>query len=241
MDYFCGYYPKQKRKSEQRENSAQGQASASGEAGASLLVQHCEYPQGQVLLACMGLSLQEENAEHGPVMEALFQWFRGLAIRRRDWKDQDRAVVRWKGELEALFLQEFCEGDEKNSQVALSISGLFCFGQKAILFRMGELEIFKIQEDIGRMYLRALPLDDRQFQSGVAIEVVETQPNVGVMIVPHEFAKHITNIKLGECLKMRTIMSEEQLQKQLEELLHVAGGAAIIVKIGGAGCDGRLA
>ena len=63
MDYFCGYYPKQMRKSEQRENSAQGQVSASDEAGASLLVQHCEYPQGQVLLACMGLSLQEENAE----------------------------------------------------------------------------------------------------------------------------------------------------------------------------------
>ena len=220
MEYFCGYCPKQRRKPD----------------GASLLVQHCEYRQGQVLLACLCRPGKDANE----MLELLFRWFRGLIIAPRDFRKADKAMGKWKRQLEDLLSMEGCVSPEFSA--GIHVAGILCFGNRAILFCRGEMEILLIQEDIGRAKLRRVRVCPSRV-SGWEMELASVQPNVGFLLTSQEFATHILDVKLNECLKMRNIVSEEQLQKQLEELVEVSadddmGAACVIgVKIGGANCD----
>ncbi len=237
MDYFCGYYP---RPGDTAKQCSMEQKSAK----LSLLIQHCEYRQGEVLLACIVLSGQETEA----LMESLFCWFRGLVITKEEWRDTGRTARKWKRELGNLF--DSVSNERQNGRGTVSICGALCFGGKAILFYNGAMRMFSVQEDIGRMYFCPLSIDGTCTKSDIVMEVVAVRPNVGILITTQELAEQIQNVKLNECLKMRTITGEEQLQKQLEELIAVAEEAsvansadagAIVIKMGGKTHDRRLA
>ncbi len=182
MKYICGYYPKD------------------GCFPVSMLIQQCECRGRQVFFACLGISDQKTDA----LMEQLFQWFRQACVDGVVMKSIRKAQ---KG-LQKVLREEtrFAPGG-----TTVSVSGVFCLGNQAILFRKGKGEILVAKESYGRAVLEKRTVEE-------AGEWVSLEEPVGIVLATPVFAESVSNLQLGQCLRMHEIRTEEQLQKQVQEL-----------------------
>ncbi len=166
----------------------------------SMLIQQCECRGRQVFLAC--LAVGEQGGDE--LLEQLCQWFRLSltdGLRAKSMKKLHKGLQR----VLQKNTMSLSGGEEVN------VAGFFGLGNHAFLFGRGRGELLVAKESYGRAVLEKRMVDEMG-------EAVSIETSVGIILATPGFADSVSNLQLGQCLRMREIQTEQQLQKQVQEL-----------------------
>lgn len=186
----------------------------------SLLLQQYACGGTVVLFACVCMGQDGDGRVSGYMTGRLLRWFRNLSLRRlakrteREMraarKSLERVVERTDRELASAGLSE--AGQDA------ALAGVFCVGESFLLFYRGRQRIWLINTSFGRAYTDRIGADSEVF----CVEEGILEPDVGLLMAVGRGCFSDVERMMGEGLSVREVLTEEQMEKHLRELLEEA-------------------
>lgn len=182
----------------------------------ALLLQQYVCQGGAVYFACVCDGEEGDDRAGGYMTEQLLRWFRSLILKKLSRKTK-KALEEAAGGLERTILQadrELAESGITESGQSVPLGGIFCVGERFLLYYRGERKIYFVNTSFGRAHGRWLGEESEELR----IETGILQPDIGLLFAASSFWEHITERTVKEVLAVREVRTEEQMQKHLNEL-----------------------
>lgn len=182
----------------------------------ALLLQQYVCQGTPVHFACVCDGKEGDARAGGYMTEQLLQWFRKLSLRRLTRKTE-KALGEAAAGLERTVLRaddELAEAGITEQGQRVSLGGIFCVGESFFLYYRGEQKIYLINTGFGRVHVKRLGTESEAF----CVEMGSLQPDIGLIFATTSFWERITEQMIKEALFVREVVTEEQMQKHLNEL-----------------------
>lgn len=159
-----------------------------------------------VLLACVCASEGREKEEAGHWITQLLNWFyeTGLGLCRskseRNWKHMEDS------------LEKCCR-----SSGDIRFAGILCAGNHYLLFCQGRQQAVLLNSRYGRANCRNLSGEGKAAE-GFHMQGGIMQKGIGILLATAPFPEIISPRLLKECLNVKEIHRQNQLEKRLREL-----------------------
>ncbi|MBQ7774742.1 MAG: hypothetical protein IJ379_02385 [Lachnospiraceae bacterium] len=186
----------------------------------SLILQQAVIRRQSVLLACVCESEQDGKdgvLESGYFTEALVEWFHreltGLLQRKATEREVEKSLER---EVDRL-LKEICQyAAKREKREGLICRGLLLWENRFWLFSKGDAQAYLINRRFNQRNLHNIVSNAGMEQ--ISWEAGNVQKRLGILLCTHNFLKHVDKKQAAEVLAPEGEISEERLQKRLQEL-----------------------
>lgn len=186
-----------------------------GNHSSSLMLQQVCYKRKRmpILLACV-CSQTTNDGRAEALVKALTDWFYqiGLPTCSKRGEKGMRIIVAALKKCIIGNLRKKVSGFEK-----LQIGGVLCVGNTLCFFQQGRLRIAVLNRKNQHSYSRELLLEAKCNEEMIFREAT-IQSGVGILLTTDNFYASICPERVEECLSMKELETQMQLEKRLQEL-----------------------
>lgn len=189
----------------------------------SLLLQQVTIRKQAVLFACVceGTNLDQRGVlESGYFTEALVEWFHRDMLRILEKKWSEREVEKsLQKEVDRILGEIRLYAQKKGFQEGLRFRGILLIDNLFWMFSRGKVNGYLVNRRLNQKNIRQI--DTAWEKQQVCWEAGSIQKKVGMLLCIPQFVSFLDKAELTEVLAVEEKLTEERLQKRLQELWRV--------------------
>lgn len=210
----------------------------------ALLLQQIRMKKVPICFACISedlCPLDQGETVGGYLTRSLLSWFSDRGRHLCSITQDDKQI---KAELHRqliLIQQELDDfGEKKRRKLFGSVTGILMAGTSFWMFHKGESRIYLLNQRFYQPHVRLLAGTDKRIIDQIPdleINSGNLQGGLGILLCTSKWYDAIKEEQFRECLDMKEVIQDTQIEKRLKELTQSAGypnqtidGSAVLVK-----------
>lgn len=210
----------------------------------ALLLQQIRMKKVPICFACISedlCPLEQGETVGGYLTRRLLSWFSDRGRYLCSITQDDKQI---KAELHQQLTQIQKEledfGEKKERNLFGSVTGVLMAGTSFWMFHKGDSRIYLLNQRFYQPHVRILVGEDKKIIDHIPnLEIISgnLQGGLGILLCTFKWYDAIQEEQFRECLDMKEVMQDAQIQKRLKELTRSVGypnqiidGSAVLVK-----------